>query len=355
MLMKKMLILPLVVSALGASLLASCTSTSKVAVQPTGLQKEIVSTALLASNATSSPSALQRAATGEATSSIVFNVNDVNATLSSFDSLALDSYSVKTSTTDSDKTSYAKKDEIVYTLPEGGSETIILYYNEMKEGSLSATAAVSASVSTATSKAESEEEKDEKEKETRLHGLGFRSGAFNDLLGDAMEFDDFEDDANVSVTGSWREGLAYIESVEYRFYSEELNVKEDDETTCLSSFGLFKEGSFLSVEQIDVMDGTEKETAYAYTAFQNASYTRFLLTEDTEDQERRLVYKTPLNKLVINRFVDQGKTLYSLHAKQIGAMSLVGLYERIVTINADGSETITYQLYTKTATIPDED
>lgn len=363
--MKKMLILPLVLSALGASLLASCASTSKVAAQPTGMQKEIVSTALLAANTTSSPSGLKRAAGGEATSPIVFNVNDVNATLASFDSLALDSYSVKTSTADSDKTGYAKKDEIVYTLPEGGSETIVLYYNEMKEGSISATATVSVSTSTtaseassseATSSAEKEEEEhEEKEKETKLHGMGFRSGAFNDLLDDTMEFDDFEDDTNVTVTGSWRKGLAYIESVEYNFFAEELTIKEDDETTSLSSFGLFKEGSFLAVEQIDVMDGTEKETAYAYTAFQNASYTRFLLTEDTEDQERRLVYKTPLNKLVINRFVDQGKILYSLHAKQIGAMSLVGLYERIVTTNADGSETVTYQVYDKTATIPDED
>src|SRR5574344_2114423 len=102
------------------------------------------------------------------------------------------------------------------------------------------------------------------------------------------------------------------------------------------------------------MDGTEKETAYAYTAFQNASYTRFLLTEDTEDQERRLVYKTPLNKLVINRFVDQGNTLYSLHAKQIGAMSLVGLYERIVTSYADCSDTVSDLVYNTTPPTPDQ-
>jgi hypothetical protein len=358
--MKKMLILPLVVSAFGASLLAGCASTAQTATPaPSGMQKEIVSTALLAANKSAVPQGLKRAAsTAGVPSPITFDVSNVSATLASFDSLALDSYSVKTTTADSDKEGYAKKDEIVYTLPDGASETIILYYNEMATGSVSVTASANVSASASTSEtaaAKKEEDHDEAEKDTKLHGMGFRSGAFNDLLDDTMEFDDFEDEVNVEVTGSWREGLAYIESAEYHFYSEELTVKEEDETSTLASFGLFNTNSFLAVEEITVMEGTEKETAYAYTAFQNASYTRFLLTEDSDDQERRLVYKTPLSKLVINRFEEQGKTLYSLHAKTVGVMSFVGLYEKLVTTNSDGTETVSYALYDKTATIPDED
>ena len=349
MLMKKMLILPLVVSALGASLLASCTSTSQVATPkaPTGMEKEIVSTALLASQAnTTLPQGMKMAVSSNAsasTSPITFDPNDVSATLMSFDNLLLESYTVDSKTTDSDKSEYAKKDEIAYTLPSGATESIVLYYNE----------AVTGSVETSLTSASSSEE--DAEVEVKLHSTGFRSGAFNDMLEGSAEFDDYETDKNVQIKGSWKEGIAYIESVTYRFYSEELTVKDGEETASFSSFGIFNRSSFLAVEEIGVVDGTKKETAYAYTAFQNATYTRFLLSEDSEDQERRLVYRTPMEKLVINRFVDQGKTLYSLHAKKAGVMNLVGLYEKVITVNDDGTKTVTYALYEKPATIPEED
>jgi hypothetical protein len=365
-------------AALGAALLAGCNSQAAV-TKPSAMQKEIVSAALLASPSAQSRY-LKAKAAAQAQSPIAFDPNDVTASLASFDALSLSSYSVKTNTLTSDKTDYTHEDEIVYTLPDGSVSKVYLYYNDAKTGAWTASSnATSTSTSTSTSSSTSattsttsgpsaskgnDEDKEEDDEKEHLHQHGFRSGAFNDLLGDGMEFDDFEDDENVVATGEWKKGLAYIEGTEYNFYSEKVTVTETEtedgktetEVSDFSSFALFTTTSFLGVEQISVVDGTEKETAYAYTSMdaKALSFERFLLSE--EEDESRLVYVSPKEKLVINRYLKDGKTRYSLHVKVPGAMSFVGIYEKVVTTASDGSESVSYQLVSKDASqAPHED
>lgn len=355
-------------AALGAALLAGCNSQAAV-TKPTAMQKEIVSAALLAS-----PSAQSRylKAKKAAQSPIDFDPNDVTASLASFDALSLSSYSVKTNTLASDKTDYTHEDEIVYTLPDGSVSKVYLYYNDAKTGVWTASSSTSTSTTTSAttsttsnpSASKGNDDKEDEDEKEHLHQHGFRSGAFNDLLGDGMKFDDFEDDENVSASGEWKKGLAYIEGTEYNFYSEKVTVTETEtedgktetEVSDFSSFALFTTTSFLGVEQISVVDGTEKETAYAYTSLdvKALSFERFLLSE--EENESRLVYVSPKQKMVINRYLKDGKTRYSLHVKIPGAMKLVGIYEKVVTTASDGTESVSYQLVSKDATqAPHED
>lgn len=376
--MKKIL-LPLVLSALGVGVLAGCTATRTSITgdsTPSGLHKEIVSTALLAANANASGLKMaQREASVASPSSLVFDPNDIPSSLASFDALSLDSYGIKSTITTSDVSGYETKEEIVYTTPDGVAQSVVLYYNTLKTADVSVTVSAPASSETVTSSSEtpsssetnssldvstpllssttSQEEKEDEDEERKLHGFGFRHGGFNSLMGDHCEFDDFEDDGG-TIVGSWRKGLADIAGVEYRFFSEELTVTEGEESTKFSSFILAAQANFLAVEQVNVLDGTEKETAYAYTAFQNGGYTRFLLTEE-DDGDRRLAYLTPLKKVVINRFTEEGKILYSLHAKVHNSMKLVGLYEKVITTAEDGSQVVSYVVHETTSQVPTED
>jgi hypothetical protein len=69
-----------------------------------------------------------------------------------------------------------------------------------------------------------------------------------------------------------------------------------------------------------------------------------------------LVYVSPKEKMVINRYLKDNKTRYSLHVKVPGAMSFVGIYEKVVVTAADGTESATYQLVSENATeAPHED
>jgi hypothetical protein len=377
--MKKPIVV-LSLAALGAALLAGCNSTSKTTVKPTAMQKEIVSAALLA-NPSAQSRYLQAKRAANSKSPIDFDPNDVTASLASFDALSLSSYSVATNVLTSDKSEYTHEDEIVYTLPDGSVSKIYLYYNEAKSGNWTASSSSTSTPSTsagdtststtsststptnpsASKDGEEEEEEDEKE---HLHQHGFRSGAFNDLLGDGMEFDDFDDDENVTAVGEWKKGIAFVEGTEYQFASEKVTVTETEtedgktetEVSDFSSFALTTKTSFLGVEQINVVDGTEKETAYAYTsmALDTLSFERFLLSE--EEDESRLVYVSPKQKMVINRFLKDNKTRYSLHVKLPGSMSFVGIYEKVVTTAEDGTESVSYQLVSKDQTeAPHED
>jgi hypothetical protein len=351
-------------AALGATLLAGCNTTQTAAVKPTAMQKEIVSAALLANPTAQSRFLKARAA--QNASPIDFDPNDVSASLKSFDALSLSSYSVVTNTLTSDKSEYAHEDEVVYTLPDGSVSKIYLYYNDAKTGNWTASASTSTSTSTSettstpsASRGDDKEEDDDKE---HLHQHGFRSGAFNGLLRGGMKFDDFEDDENATATGEWKKGIALIEATEYQFFSEKVTVSETEtedgktetEVSDFSSFALYSASSFLSVEQMSVLDGSEKETAYAYTSFQNMSFERFLLTE--EENESRLVYLSPKEKLVINRYLEDGKTRYSLHVKIPFSMKFIGIYEKVVTTASDGSETVSYKLVSENAAeAPHED
>jgi len=326
---------------LGIGMLAGCGNTTQ-ANAATPMEHEIVSAALLTDAQASAKyrQALQRK------SPISFDPNDVSASLSSFDSLALDSYKVDTKKATSDKTEYANKDEIVYTLPDGSLETINLYYGEVTEKSWTITASAT---------------EDDNEESVKLHENGFRSGGFSGLLESDMEIDDYDDDENAEVKGSWKRGLAVIADTEYSFYSEELaiTVTEEDgdkETSSFSSFGLFKQGFVLAVEQFEVVEGTERETAYAYTKIDGIEFERFLLTTDSEDNEARLVSVTPTEKIVITRFEKNGKTLYALRVRELHTYKFVGIYERVVTKDDAGVEVVSYKLYSETETdAPTED
>jgi hypothetical protein len=345
--MKKQILVPIILSSLGVALLASCSLKTSENSTPSSLEQEVVSSALLSQK--SNP-ALQlkkeTSTTVTAEGSLSFNPSDPSATLASFDNFALDDYSIKTNVLTSDKEDYEHKDEIVYTLPDGTSKSVILYYGESKIGSVDASAELSTTTSTSTGSSESTER-------SELHLYGYRNGGFEGMLNAGWSFEDEEDETNVSVSGTWKYGLAYVEGAEYRFHAEEMTLTKDGKNAEMTSFGLFGQGSFLAVEQAVVTNGSETGKVYAYTAFQNATFTRYLLAESAT--ARRLVYRTSLNKLVINRYEKDGKTLYSIHVKVVGSMSLVGVYEKVVSVASDGTESVSYVLHQDTSDAPSED
>jgi hypothetical protein len=330
-------------AALGLAALSGCANKSATTA-PTPMEHEVVSAALMV-NPSAQSSYLKALAKKNP---VDFDPNDVTASLASFDAMSLSSYEVKTTALTSDKSEYAKEDEIAYTLPDGTKETINLYYGDPKEINYTITAS-----------AEGETEDDEWE--VKLHGNGFRSGAFNGMLKGDMEIDDFDDEVNATVNGLFKTGIAIIKDTEYQFYSEELKVTVtesdgDVAESSFSSFGLYKQADFLAVEQFSVKEGTEVETAYGYTHFSKGGYERFLLTTDSDDNESRLVYLTPMQKMVITRFEKDGKTLYALRVKIPGSMKFAGIYERVVTKDSDGTETVSYKLYSEDETkAPKED
>jgi len=395
--MNKKIMIPLILSSLGVSVLTGCTlvssSLDNPSTSPSPLQQEVVSSAILArQNKTATALAMKRSAV-PAEGDLSFDPTDINATLTSFDAFALDQYSIKTNELVSDNAAYAHKDEIVYTLPDGTTKSVVLYYgvaetpipssstSEDEPTSGDPTSSSEGTSEDATSGETSTEngvtsggtitvsgpmdpepapageprhsDGDEEEiGQEDLHLYGYRHGGFEGMLSAGWSFQNEGDYAEGTMTGTWKQGLAYIEGKGYRFHAEELTFTKGSATLTSTSFGLFARGDFLAVEQAEIVNGDKTANVYAYTAFQNASYTRYLLAENA--QTRRLVYKTPFSKLVINRYQKDDKTLYSVHAKVIGAMALVGVYEKVVTTLEDGSTSVTYVLYQGEADAPTE-
>jgi hypothetical protein len=345
--MNKTILLPLALSSLGVALLAGCTPAS-TASTPTSLEQEVVSSALLSQKNTASPLLLKKA-TASSAADLSFDATDVPGTLASFDALSLDNYTIKTNVLVSDKEDYDHKDGIVYTLADGSSKSVILYYSESKLVSTSATVSASATVNASTSATASATTDTE---QAELHLYGYRHGGFDGMLQAGWSFQ-AEDTTNLSYSGTWKRGLAYVDDVEYRFHAEEITLTNEGKSASFTSFGLFASGRFLAVEQAAISNGSETANVYAYTAFQNANYTRYLLSESGTN--RRLVYRTPLTKLVVNRFEEDDKTLYSVHLKVVGSMALVGVYEKVVTTASDGSESVSYVLYQGKESVPSED
>lgn len=340
---KTLVVLPL--AALGIALLAGCNGNADAAIV-TPMQQEIVSAALLADP--TAQNQYLRAKAKATADPILFDPNNIGASLASFDALSLANYGVESSTLTSDKDAYAHEEKIVYTLPDGSKANVLLYYGDPKE----VTTQLSASASIGGNQEDGEEGKN-------LHSFGFRSGAFKGMLAKGMKIKDYKDEANATIQGEWKSGLAVVESTEYRFYSEHLkvstmieggNAKESE----FSSFGLFNGSSFLAIEQVTIADGTAQANAYAYTSFQKGGYVRFLLSE--EESKARFVYLSPSEKIVINRYVEDQKTLYSVHIKVSGSMSFVGIYEKKTTTAEDGTETVSYELVSKNESkAPEED
>lgn len=345
--MKKQILL-VALSALGFATLAGCGGTS-TSSNATPMQKEIVSAALLQDPTAkaSYTKALKNQQAATKHSPIAFDANDVSASLASFDALSLNSFAIVSEEKTSDKAEYTHLETITYTLPDASTTSLSLYFNDPVSKSWS----ISASVN---------EEGNDTEIEAKLHGQGFRSGNFNGLLKSDMKIDDYEDEI-ASIDGSWKEGLALINETEYRFYSEQLHVvvTEDDgevETSDLSAFALYNASSFTAVEQFGVIEGTEVETAYAYTSFSKGSYELFLLSDDSDDKETRLVYLSNGEKLVIVRFEKDGKTLYAIRVKQIAGFKFIGIYEKVESTDVSGNVTTSYRLVSEDATAaPSED
>jgi hypothetical protein len=347
-----------VLAALGVAALGGCSTTGTTpAAQSTPLEKEIVSAALLASPSAKTSYLAARSKAAQAPLS--FDPNDVSSSLASFDALDLESYGIETNEKVSDKEAYAHEEEIIYSQPDGTKKTIVLYYGSGTIAAASSASAADKGTIDISGTATVESDDDEAEIKAGLHGHGWRSGGFNGMLEADMEIDDYEDEANATISGEWKQGIAYVEEVEYSFYSEKLaiTVTEEDgdkETADFASFGLFRAGSFVTVEQLAITEGTEKETAYAYTAFTQGGFERFLLTQEEDDV--RLVYLTPMEKLVLHRFEKDGKTLYAFYVNLSGQMHFAGIYEKVVTTNDDGTQSVTYQLYSNDKSqAPDED
>jgi len=339
--MKKKILLPLAFASLAVAVLAGCTPTSTTAAAPTSLEQEVVSSALLARQSTNSALLMKKSEKTSAAPNLFFEANDIPSTLASFDALSLENYTINTTSLTSDKEGYDHKDEIVYSLPDGTTESIILYYGENKVSSVDASAETSMSATDSLANEQAE-----------LHLYGYRHGGFEGMLQAGWSFKDIEDESNVTYSGMWKSGIAYIGESEYRFHAEEVTLTKDGAKATSTSFGLFAQGSFLAVEQAEVTNGSETANVYAYTSFQNASYTRYLLAESSTD--RRLVYRTPSSKLVINRYQESGKTLYSVHLKVTGSMTLVGVYQKVVTTSSDGTESVSYVLYQNDKNVPSE-
>lgn len=343
--MKKKIFLPLAFASLGVAVLAGCTPASTTAAAPTSFEQEVVSSALLTQQSANPALLMKKNENTTAATSLSFDVNDVPATLASFDALSLENYTIKTTALTSDKEGYDHEDEIVYSLPDGTTKTVTLYYGESKVVSVEASVDASAEASTSTSDNTATEQ-------AELHLYGYRHGGFEGMLQAGWSFKDNEDETNISYSGTWKNGIAYIGESEYRFHAEEITVTKDGVKATTTSFGLFAQSRFLAVEQAQVTNGSETANVYAYTSFQNASYTRYLLAESSSD--RRLVYRTPLSKLVINRYQESGKTLYSVHLKVVGSMTLVGVYQKVVTTASDGSESVSYVVYQNEKNVPSE-
>ena len=340
--MKKKILLPLAFASLGVAVLAGCTPVSTTSPAPTSLEQEVVSSALLTRQSSNPALLMKKRENTSAAPSLSFDANDVPSTLASFDALSLENYTIKTTTLTSDKEGYDHKDEIVYSLPDGTSDSIILYYGESKVVAVDASAETSADTTT-------DGQADER---AELHLYGYRHGGFEGMLQAGWSFKDVEDESNVAYSGTWKNGIAYIGESEYRFHAEEVTLTKNGVKATSTSFGLFAQGSFLAVEQAEVTNGSEMANVYAYTSFQNASYTRYLLAENSA--ARRLVYRTPSSKLVINRYQESGETLYSVHLKVVGSMTLVGVYQKVVTTSSDGIESVSYVLYQNEKNVPSE-
>ena len=344
--MKKQLA-ALSIAALGMSLLTGCAATDNTSKQPTSMEKEVVSAALLVNN--TAKSKYLKAQHKQSKSPIDFDPNNIGASLSSFDALSLNSYSVDTNSLTSDKEDYANEEEVVYTLPDGSVEKIYLYFNDPTSGSVDVQ--VSGDVSVETNDGESDDEKE------HLHGYGFATGAFDSLLSEGMEFDYYDDDEGASMVGEWKQGLAVIESTEYRFFSEKMTVTETEvedgvtetEVSDFSSFALLGQSSFLAVEQVSVLEDGKKEEAYGYTSIQNGAIERYLINTDEEDNECDMVYASLTEKMAVSRYEEDGNTYYDVKVAILGSMLFVGKYQRVVT-TTDGVETISYVLVSKSET-----
>lgn len=334
----------------GSLLLAACslgTSNSSNAdtVNPT-MAKEVASLSLLVGGSSSAPAGLKRVFLSDGPFEI--DATDPTKTLTGFENFSFSKYTVSVVSETSDRADYTNKETITYTLPSGESATATLYFgvvtttNSVEASSASEEAPSSTTSEDVTSAPSSLLEKKGYGAGSKggmfLHGNGYGDGSCGEMLSGNYSFEN-QDGA---VTFNRFEGLAVVEGNEYSFIAETLEGTRKGKTFTRSSFSLiYSETSYLTVEEATVSDGSSERNVYVYTSVKEGVKTHYLLEEGAKYE--RLVYKTDYDKAAINRFEYNGDTYFTLHIKEAGTMSLVGVYNKVLTTAEDGTVTVSYQ------------
>lgn len=322
--------------------LAGCALTSSTDGTTPSMAKEVASLSLFSNNATVSAQSLQKAALNAVATALPFGFSSVESALASFENLSFSVYKVTIESSPSDRAEYLHKDTIAYTLPSGESSTAVLYYGDVAVSeSTDATASASSESgsSDATLPSSLSEKKGDKgsKGDFYLHCNGYGDGSCDELLNGSS----FAKEEG-TLTYDRFEGLAVVDGAEYTFYAENKTGTRKGKTFDRSSFSiLYSESDYLTVEEAAVSDSNGTRNVYVYTSFINGSKKHFLLDDNANCL--RFVYKTDTDKAAINRFVYDGVTYFTVHMKQAGTMSLVGVYKKVETTAEDGTVSVSYE------------
>jgi len=338
--MKKTFLMPILAILTGGALAGGCAlasnSSTQTVIDDTSLAKEIATSSLFVASS-KAVSSLKKAAVPNRVfegAPIEVDVDDIPATLSNFDELSIANYSIATVSEASDRDDYANKTQLTYTLPSGESNFVVLYFGaittETEESDASTTSELTDSDITGALK-------------NALHGHGYGGGSCDGMLKGSNRFINILKHGNADLTYQRNFGIAVIGTDEYPFAAEHVEAVTASKTYEASSFALlFSENSFLSVEQAYVTDGTNLNEVYIYTLVNGDDSLHYLIQDSST--KMRMAYLTGTQKIAINRFTSEDKTYYTIHVREKGVMNLFGVYERIITTDEAGNETITYEL-----------
>jgi len=380
--MKKSTVILSVLGLVSAASLAACSLSSlggdnlsgdTSALLNGGMTNEMVSASLLFTPTTTSAPQLKKA-WGGSHDHHGWTEDDpasIASAISGFDNLVMDEYTIATVEKESDRPEYAKEIVLTYTLPDASKSDIALYYNEVtkttggddtsdeeetsdedvvssdegvtssSEEVVSTTKDTSTSEETSVTSGPSLKGNQDPNYFKALHSGGYKSGACNGMLHGANRY--LNDENGETTIEIYRvTGLAVYDTGVATFAAENKIVTNGNVTLNFASFGLFNSWTdFLAVEKAFISDGTDTRSVYVYSAFQNGSYT-YLLLQSTPESER-YVYKTATERNIINRFTSGGVEYYELYLSIEGSPTTVGLFKKVVTVDDNGTETITYE------------
>jgi hypothetical protein len=345
--MKKILnaaVLPL----LGVALLAGCSGSSSP--QASALQNEVVSAAILFNPGFQKNVASVKRAAVPAEAAVAER-------LAAFEALDFANYRITSESIESPRSDYAEGEKLTYLASDGTSQSIYLYYGPSEK--VTTSFGPTSSDPSRTEETSDHEGKDEEEEAHRLHDAGLASGAYEELLESDMEIDDYDDDETGIKESTYKKGIAVIAEKEYRFSSEQLHIVAreadgEEEVLDYATFGLYEGTDFLVVEQFEVVEEGEKDSAYAFTSSFAGDLQHLLLVQDEEETRYASLHSGEL--IAITRFREDDKTLFAFYEGKKGALTLTGLYEKVVTATSDGAEQVSYVTYEGTpASLPEED
>lgn len=374
--MKKSTVILSVLGLVSAASLAACSLTSlngdilsgdTSALLEGGMTNEMVSASLLFTPTAASAPQLKKA-WGGSDKHHGWTEGDpasIASAISGFDNLVMDEYTIVTAEKESDRPEYAKEIVLTYTLPDATKSDIALYYNEVTkttggddttDGDVASSSeeiiTSSEDVTSTTEDTSTSEEvpatsepslkgNQEPNYFKALHSGGYKSGACNGMLHGANRYLD-EENGETTVEIYRISGLAVYETGVATFAAENKIVTNGNVTLNFASFGLFNSWTdFLAVEKAFISDGTDTRSVYIYSAYQNGAYTHLLL--QTTPESERYVYKTATERNIINRFTSGGVEYYELYLALEGSPTTVGLFKKVVTVDDNGAETITYE------------